>query len=150
VENACEFFSAHRVVHNYLQTLSEVGLGYLRLGQSSTTLSGGEAQRVKLAAELARGTRRRNLYVLDEPTTGLHLADIHQLLRVLRRLVEKGHSVLLIEHQLDLIMGSDWLIELGPCGGERGGDLMFSGTPGELMKKGRTSTSMSLREITNR
>jgi excinuclease ABC subunit A len=147
VENACDLFSAHRRIHTYLKTLRDVGLGYLRLGRSSSTLSGGEAQRVKLAAELARNTRKRNLYVFDEPTTGLHMADIHQLLNVLNRLVKKGHSILLIEHQLNLIAASDWLLELGPGGGEEGGRLLFCGKPAALLKKGGTPTAISLREF---
>ncbi len=144
VEEAVTFFIAQKAVHRYLQTLIDVGLGYLKLGQASTTFSGGEAQRIKLAAELARGTRRHNLYVFDEPTTGLHLADIHRLMDVLKRLVEKGYSVLVVEHQMNVIQGSDWLIELGPSGGEAGGQLLFQGIPKDIKTK-KTPTAISLK-----
>ncbi len=147
VAAACEYFSAHVAILRYLNTLNEVGLGYIRLGQSSNTLSGGEAQRVKLAAELARSTKSHNIYILDEPTTGLHMADIHMLQKVLRRLVEKGHSVLVIEHQLNVIAGADWVVELGPEGGEAGGRIIYQGTPKKLMEKGTTPTATSLRGL---
>ncbi|MBF0433451.1 MAG: excinuclease ABC subunit UvrA, partial [Fibrobacteria bacterium] len=146
VEGACDFFSEHPGILKYLDILREVGLGYLRLGQASTTLSGGEAQRVKLASELASASRKRYLYLFDEPTTGLHLADIAQLIKVLRRLVEKGNSVIVIEHQMDFIAASDWILELGPEGGDAGGKLVFSGTPGKLGAQGKTPTGQCLQK----
>ena len=119
-------------IHGTLLALLGVGLGYLPLGQSSTTLSGGEAQRIKLATELARVETGRALYVLDEPTTGLHAVDVRLLLGVLRALVTRGNTVLVIEHNLDVLLACDWLIDLGPEGGKAGGQLLFSGTPRDL------------------
>ena len=127
VEDAAEFFSAFPRIAAILHVLVEVGLGYLQLGQSARTLSGGEAQRVKLAAELSKGGEERVLYVLDEPTTGLHPADVARLLSVLRRLVEHGHSVVVVEHNLDVIKAADWIIDLGPEGGIDGGQIVASG-----------------------
>jgi len=144
---ASEFFSAHRAVHRYLKVLTEIGLGYILLGQPSVELSGGEAQRVKMAAELARGTKRRNLYILDEPTTGLHMADIHLLIKVLRRLADAGHTVAVIEHQLNVISSADWVVELGPGGGDAGGRVIFAGTPADLRKKSGSPTGKCLRSI---
>lgn len=129
VEDACEFFSNVPKIHRKLQTLLDVGLGYMRLGQPATTLSGGEAQRVKLASELHRRSTGRTLYILDEPTTGLHIHDIARLLDVLHRLVDSGESVLVIEHNLDVIKTADWLIDMGPEGGSGGGTVVASGTP---------------------
>ncbi len=117
-----------------LNTLSEVGLGYIRIGQSAPTLSGGEAQRVKLAKELSKRSTGRTLYVLDEPSVGLHAADVHKLIEVLQRLVEGGNSVLIIEHNADIIKTADWIIDLGPDGGFRGGTLVAAGTPEEICK----------------
>ena len=117
-----------------LKILRDVGLGYVHLGQSATTLSGGEAQRVKLATELARRATGRTLYILDEPTTGLHFEDIRRLLEVLNQLVEKGNTVLIIEHNLDVIKCADWIIDLGPEGGKRGGEIVAQGTPAEVAK----------------
>jgi excinuclease ABC subunit A len=131
-EEAAEFFANHPKIHRKIQTLVDVGLGYIKLGQSSTTLSGGEAQRVKLATELARVSTGRTIYILDEPTTGLHAADVHKLIEVLQRLVEAGNTVLVIEHNLDVIKNADHIIDLGPEGGDDGGYLVASGTPEEV------------------
>ena len=120
------------VIKTKLQTLDDVGLDYIRLGQSATTLSGGEAQRVKLATELSRRATGRTLYILDEPTTGLHFADIQKLLEVLNRLVEQGNTVVIIEHNLDVIKTADWVIDLGPEGGDDGGRVVATGTPEEV------------------
>ena len=129
IAEAVEFFAAVPTVHTKLQTLFDVGLGYVHLGQPATTLSGGEAQRVKLATELSRRATGRTLYVLDEPTTGLHFADVEKLLEVLHRLVDGGNTVLVIEHNLDVIKTADWIIDLGPAGGARGGRIIAEGTP---------------------
>ncbi len=129
VDEASEFFSAIPRIHNRLKTICDVGLGYIKMGQPATTLSGGEAQRVKLATELSKRATGRTFYVLDEPTTGLHFADIHKLLDVLQRLVSVGNTVLIIEHNLDVIKTADYLIDLGPEGGDRGGRIVAVGTP---------------------
>jgi excinuclease ABC subunit A len=134
VEDALERFDAIPAIRNRLKTLCEVGLGYLRLGQPATTLSGGEAQRIKLATELARRSTGRTAYILDEPTTGLHFADVERLLEVLHRLVDGGNSVIVIEHNLDVIKTADWVIDLGPDGGGRGGELIAEGTPEQVAK----------------
>jgi excinuclease ABC subunit A len=134
VEDALERFDAIPAIRNRLKTLSEVGLGYLRLGQPATTLSGGEAQRIKLATELARRSTGRTAYILDEPTTGLHFADVERLLEVLHRLVDGGNSVIVIEHNLDVLKTADWVIDLGPDGGDRGGELIAEGTPEQVAK----------------
>jgi len=134
VEDALERFDAIPAIRNRLKTLCEVGLGYLRLGQPATTLSGGEAQRIKLATELARRSTGRTAYILDEPTTGLHFADVERLLEVLHRLVDGGNSVIVIEHNLDVIKTADWVIDLGPDGGDRGGELIAEGTPEQVTK----------------
>jgi excinuclease ABC subunit A len=134
VDEANELFAAIPRIHNRLKTICEVGLGYIKMGQPATTLSGGEAQRVKLATELSRRSTGRTFYVLDEPTTGLHFADIHKLLEVLDRLVQTGNTVLVIEHNLDVIKTADHLIDLGPEGGDRGGTVVGVGTPEELCK----------------
>ena len=123
----------------------EVGLGYVKLGQSATTLSGGEAQRVKLATELARGSTGKTIYILDEPTTGLHTADVHKLIEVLQRLVEAGNTVLVIEHNLDVIKTADYLIDLGPEGGDGGGTLVASGTPEEVAQIPESYTGQYLK-----
>ena len=132
VDEAVEFFQAVPKISRKLQTLQDVGLGYIRLGQPATTLSGGEAQRVKLATELSRRSTGKTIYILDEPTTGLHMADIDKLLQVLHRLVDGGDTVLVIEHNLDVIKTADWLVDLGPEGGDRGGTVLISGTPEEV------------------
>ncbi|KAI7246276.1 hypothetical protein KC345_g12092, partial [Hortaea werneckii] len=130
VEEAAEFFREHKYLKHKLAIMNELGLGYLTLGQSSTTLSGGEAQRVKLAYELAKIKKgAHNLYILDEPTTGLHLEDIKKLLVALNKLVDSGHSVLVIEHHLDVIKSADYLIDMGPEGGDQGGYVVAEGTP---------------------
>lgn len=129
VEQAVEFFENQPKILRKVQTLKEVGLGYLTLGQQATTLSGGEAQRVKLAEELSKKDTGKTLYILDEPTTGLHFQDIEHLLNVLQKLVDKGNTVLIIEHNLDVIKVSDWVIDLGPEGGNGGGKIIAEGTP---------------------
>jgi excinuclease ABC subunit A len=126
--------------------LQEVGLGYVRVGQPATTLSGGEAQRVKLAKELSRRATGRTLYVLDEPSVGLHAADVHKLIEVLQRLVDAGNSALIIEHNLDIIKIADWVIDLGPEGGDRGGELVAEGTPEQIMKVKNSYTGQFLKE----
>jgi excinuclease ABC subunit A len=144
VDDALERFSAVPAIRNRLKTLSEVGLGYLRLGQAATTLSGGEAQRIKLATELARRSTGRTMYILDEPTTGLHFADVDRLLHVLHRLVDGGNSVIVIEHNLDVIKTADWVIDLGPDGGSRGGEVIAEGTPEQVAKVKRSHTGRYL------
>jgi excinuclease ABC subunit A len=129
IEEAVTFFSKVPRLHRRLQTLNDVGLGYVRLGQPATTLSGGEAQRVKLASELSKVATGRTLYILDEPTTGLHVADVEKLLEVLQRLADSGNTVLVIEHNLDVIKQADWLIDMGPEGGDEGGLVIATGTP---------------------
>jgi excinuclease ABC subunit A len=147
IEEASEFFAAIPAISRHLKTLVEVGLGYVRLGQPAPTLSGGEAQRVKLASELQRRSTGRTVYVLDEPTTGLHFEDIRKLLGVLSGLVDKGNSVLVIEHNLDVIKTADWLIDLGPDGGRRGGTLVAEGTPEEVAANPASYTGQFLAEI---
>ena len=132
VDEAAEFFVNFPKIYRFLTSLQQVGLGYVALGQSSSTLSGGEAQRIKLATELARSETGRTVYFLDEPTTGLHFADIRRLMSVLNGLVERGNTVIVIEHNLDVIRACDWLIDLGPDGGTGGGRIVGSGTPQEL------------------
>ncbi len=146
ISEAAEFFEAISSIHRYLRTLEEVGLGYVRLGQSATTLSGGEAQRVKLATELQRRSMGRSVYVLDEPTTGLHFEDVRKLLAVLNGLVEKGNTVIVIEHNLDVIKSADWLIDLGPEGGAGGGTILAVGTPEQLADVPGSHTGVFLRE----
>ena len=149
VKEALAFFAAVPRIVQRLRILDEVGLGYLRLGQSATTLSGGEAQRLKLAAHLTHGSSEKVLYLFDEPTTGLHLDDIQKLLAAFRRLVEAGGSVLVIEHNLEVIKASDWVIDLGPEGGERGGYLVASGTPEQVVKNNRSHTAKYLARVLN-
>jgi Excinuclease ATPase subunit len=146
IEVATEFFEPISSIHRYLQTLVDVGLGYVRLGQAATTLSGGEAQRVKLATELQRRSTGRTIYVLDEPTTGLHFHDVKKLLGVLQGLVDKGNSVVVIEHNLDVIRSADWIIDLGPEGGAGGGTVVTEGTPSEVAVVDHSYTGVFLRE----
>ncbi|MFO7842002.1 MAG: excinuclease ABC subunit UvrA [Fidelibacterota bacterium] len=147
VEEALEFFKNHPKIRRKLQTLYDVGLGYIHLGQQATTLSGGEAQRIKLATELSRMGTGKTLYVLDEPTTGLHFADVNMLLDVLNKLVSKGNTVLVIEHNLDVIKSADWIIDLGPEGGEQGGHIVACGTPEELVKHPHSYTGKYLKQV---
>ena len=146
VEEALEFFSNVPRIRNKLQTLSDVGLGYIRLGQPATTLSGGEAQRIKLSKELSRRATGRTFYILDEPTTGLHFADIEKLLQVLHRLVDQGNTVVVIEHNLDVIKAADWIIDLGPEGGDGGGWVVAEGTPEEVSRVRKSYTGQYLRK----
>jgi excinuclease ABC subunit A len=152
VDEAAEFFAAHRSIHHCLRLLQDVGLGYLTLGQQSPTLSGGEAQRIKLVTELAKvrgetappGSRqlareKHTLYVLDEPTVGLHMADVEKLIRVLHRLVEAGNTAVVIEHNLDIMAEADWIVDLGPEGGEGGGRIVACGAPEEVATQTRES-----------
>ena len=147
IEEAVKFFEDIPWLHDKLTILEEVGLGYLELGQSATTLSGGEAQRVKLSAELGKRDTRRTIYLLDEPTTGLHFADVDNLLKVLQRLVDRGNTVVVIEHNLDVIKSADWVIDLGPEGGERGGKIVAVGTPEQIARKAGSFTGEYLRKV---
>ena len=147
VEDALDFFSAIPSINNKLKTLMEVGLGYIKLGQSSSTLSGGEAQRIKLASFLGKGENSEKIiFIFDEPTTGLHFHDINKLLTSFNELIKKGHSVICIEHNLDVIKCADWIIDLGPEGGDKGGKIVFEGTPEELIKNKNSSTSKYLKK----
>ena len=134
VEEALKFFDHVPSIRNKIQTLYDVGLGYIRLGQPSTELSGGEAQRIKLATELARRSTGRTIYILDEPTTGLHFADVSKLVEILQRLTDGGNTVVVIEHNLDVIKTADYLIDMGPEGGDGGGTVIAQGTPEEVAK----------------
>jgi excinuclease ABC subunit A len=147
VEDALRFFHPIPAVAGKLQTLVDVGLSYLRLGQNATTLSGGEAQRVKLARELAKRATGRTLYILDEPTTGLHFHDVAQLLDVLHRLRDEGNTIVVIEHNLDVIKTADWVIDLGPEGGDAGGELVAVGTPESLTKRAQSYTGAYLKPL---
>ncbi|MDO4199806.1 MAG: excinuclease ABC subunit UvrA [Clostridia bacterium] len=147
VDEACEFFENHPKIKRKLDTLQEVGLGYITLGQSATTLSGGEAQRIKLATELSKKSTGKTLYILDEPSTGLHIADVHKLTEVLQKLVKSGNTILLIEHNLDLIKICDHLIDLGPEGGEDGGNIIAEGTPEEIAGNSNSFTGIYLKKI---
>ncbi|MEP6981929.1 MAG: excinuclease ABC subunit A, partial [Nakamurella sp.] len=147
IEEAEVFFEAIGPIHRHLKTLVEVGLGYVRLGQPATTLSGGEAQRVKLAAELQKRSTGRTVYVLDEPTTGLHFADVEKLLGVINGLVDKGNTVIVIEHNLDVIKTADWIIDMGPEGGSGGGKVMAEGTPETIAQTVGSHTGTFLRPV---
>ena len=142
-----DFFSSIPKIKRKLQTLYDVGLGYIKVGQPATTLSGGEAQRVKLATELSRRATGRTIYILDEPTTGLHTADVHKLIEVLDSLVDKGNTVVVIEHNLDVIKCADHIIDLGPEGGDNGGTIVVSGTPEQVAKCKKSYTGQYLKNL---
>ena len=145
-EEALEFFSSFAEIRRKLQTLVDVGLGYIKLGQPSTTLSGGEAQRVKLAFELQKCQDGKTLYILDEPTTGLHPYDIKKLIAVLNRLVDSGNTVVVIEHNLDVIKCADYIVDLGPEGGDKGGSLLFEGSPEDILSVKKSYTGQYLKK----
>ena len=144
VAEACGFFSNIPQIYNKISTLNDVGLGYIKLGQPATTLSGGEAQRVKLATELSKRSTGKTVYILDEPTTGLHSADVKKLIMILQRLVSKGNTVIVIEHNLDVIKVADHIIDLGPEGGDGGGTIVATGTPEEVAKNPKSYTGKYL------
>ena len=146
VEEGMEFFSNIPKIYRKLKTLYEVGLGYIKLGQPATTLSGGEAQRVKLATELSRRSTGKTIYILDEPTTGLHFADVHKLVNILHRLAEGGNTVVVIEHNLDVIKTADYIIDMGPEGGDRGGTVIAKGTPEEIVKVKKSYTGQYVKK----
>jgi len=147
IEEACVFFEPIPKIHRKLVTLMDVGLGYIRMGQPATTLSGGEAQRVKLAEELSKRSTGRTIYILDEPTTGLHFEDVRRLLKVLHRLVDQGNTVLVIEHNLDVIKTADWIVDLGPEGGTGGGRVVAMGTPEDVSEVEGSHTGKFLRPL---
>ena len=150
VEEAVPFFHAFPKIARPLKILDDIGMGYITLGQASNTLSGGEAQRIKLSYELGKESRGKTLYVLDEPTTGLHFADVEKLIQILHRLVDMGNTVITIEHNLEIIKEADYLVDLGPEGGEKGGYLVASGPPLEIIKDGKRSyTARYLRDYLN-
>jgi excinuclease ABC subunit A len=147
IEDARQFFDAVPAIARKLQTLMEVGLSYIKLGQAATTLSGGEAQRVKLARELSKRDTGQTLYILDEPTTGLHFHDIKQLLKVLHKLRDEGNTIVVIEHNLDVIKTADWVVDLGPEGGDGGGEIIACGTPEQLAKIPQSYTGHYLKKV---
>jgi excinuclease ABC subunit A len=147
VEEGIELFSAVPAIRKVLETLARVGLDYIHIGQQATTLSGGEAQRVKLAKELAKRATGRTLYILDEPTTGLHFHDVAKLLEVLHELVASGNTVVVIEHNLEVIKTADWIIDLGPEGGDAGGEIVAAGTPEDIVKAKRSYTGEFLKSV---
>jgi len=147
VEEALEFFQNIPSIRNKVQTLYDVGLGYIKLGQPSTTLSGGEAQRIKLATELSRRSTGKTLYILDEPTTGLHMADVAKLIEILNRLADAGNTIVVIEHNLDVIKTADYIVDLGPDGGTRGGTLVGAGTPEKISKIAESATGKYLQKV---
>ena len=147
VEDAAEFFKPINSIYNKLSTLVDVGLGYIKLGQSATTLSGGEAQRVKLATELSKRSTGKTFYILDEPTTGLHSYDVDKLIKILARLREGGNTVLVIEHNLDVIKTSDWIIDLGPEGGDKGGTFIACGSPEDVAAHPESYTGQFLKKV---
>jgi excinuclease ABC subunit A len=146
-EEAVSFFENQPTISRWLQTLVDVGLGYVRLGQPAPTLSGGEAQRVKLATELGKRSTGRTIYILDEPTTGLHFDDVRRLLGVLQRLVDAGNTILVIEHNLDVVKSADWIVDLGPEGGDGGGRIVAEGTPEQVAKTAGSYTGQYLAPI---
>ena len=146
IDEAVDFFENIPAIVNKLKTIQEVGLGYIRLGQSATTFSGGEAQRIKIATELSRRSTGKTLYILDEPTTGLHTDDVKRLLQILNRLVDGGNTMVIIEHNLHVIKSADWVIDMGPEGGQHGGLVIAEGTPEQLSKRDDTPTGKFLRE----
>ena len=150
VEEAAEFFKAVPVLREKMQTLKRVGLGYVKVGQSSTTLSGGEAQRVKLSKELSRRATGKTLYILDEPTTGLHFEDVSKLLEVLHELVDQGNTVVVIEHNLDVVKTADWILDFGPEGGDGGGEIVATGTPEQVAANPKSWTGRYLAELLER
>ena len=147
VSEGLEFFKAVPSIKDKLETMNKVGLGYIKIGQQATTLSGGEAQRIKLSKELSKRATGKTIYILDEPTTGLHLEDIRKLLEVLDQLVSYGNTVIVIEHNLDVIKTADWIIDLGPDGGDKGGEIIAQGTPEELIKINNTYTGQFLKKL---
>jgi excinuclease ABC subunit A len=147
VEDAQEFFKAVPAIREKMDALMQVGLGYIKVGQQATTLSGGEAQRVKLSKELSKRSTGRTLYILDEPTTGLHFEDVRKLLEVLHELVEQGNTVVVIEHNLDVIKTADWIIDIGPEGGDGGGEIVAEGTPEDVAESARSHTGRYLKDI---
>jgi excinuclease ABC subunit A len=147
IEEAADFFAAVPAIARHMQTLNDVGLGYVRLGQPAPTLSGGEAQRVKLASELQKRSTGRTIYVLDEPTTGLHFEDIRKLLQVLQGLVDKGNTVIVIEHNLDVIKNADWIVDMGPEGGHGGGRVIAEGTPEDVAQVDESHTGRFLAPV---
>ena len=147
VEEALTFFENVPSIRRKIETLYDVGLSYIRLGQPSTTLSGGEAQRIKLATELSRRSTGKTIYILDEPTTGLHFADVHKLTEILRRLADDGNTVIVIEHNLDVIKTADYIIDIGPEGGDRGGTVVAKGTPEEIAQNPNSYTGYYINEI---
>ncbi|HET6513396.1 MAG TPA: excinuclease ABC subunit A, partial [Candidatus Kapabacteria bacterium] len=150
VNDALEFFSGYDRIKARLQVLADVGLGYIHLGQPATTLSGGEAQRVKLAMHLSEATDARTLFIFDEPTTGLHFDDIAKLLQALNALVDKGHTVIAIEHNLDVVKASDWVIDVGPEAGDGGGELVAQGTPEQVAAAPNSHTGRYLKPLLDR
>ncbi len=146
VKEGVEFFDSITSVCDKLKTLQKVGLGYLHIGQRATTLSGGEAQRVKLSKELSKRSTGKTIYILDEPTTGLHFEDIRKLLEVLNTLVDQGNTVLVIEHNLDVIKTADWIIDMGPEGGQKGGEIIAFGTPEDIVKSKKSYTGQYLKK----
>lgn len=145
INDAVDFFENVPSIYRKIKTLQDVGLGYITLGQSSTTLSGGEAQRVKLATELSKKDTGNTFYILDEPTTGLHFEDVNVLMGVINRLVERGNTILIIEHNLDVVKSADWVIDIGPEGGKDGGQVLFEGTPENLIKNNKSETARFLK-----
>ena len=150
VEEAATFFKAVPPIRDKMETLKRVGLGYIHVGQQATTLSGGEAQRVKLSKELSRRATGRTLYILDEPTTGLHFEDVRKLLEVLHELVEAGNTVVVIEHNLDVVKTADWIVDFGPEGGDGGGEIVASGTPEQVARDTKSWTGRYLAQLLER